>query len=242
MFSTVFNKPGASPQKPVNGPLTDLKAGANLFVWNMRYPDAEKFDGMILWSYDLEGARAVPGVYRVRLTAAGKSMEETFEILRDPRTNVTDEHFAAQFSFVQSVGAKLTEAHRTIREIRSVRAKLQSLKSELPPGNNIKEITDLISVVDSSMTSVEEALYQTKNRSSQDPLNYPVRLNDKLANLMGLNVNGDFPPTSQSLEVRDYLFKLTDEQLNIWKTLKLQDIPRLNQLIRAAGIDFINIK
>jgi hypothetical protein len=92
------------------------------------------------------------------------------------------------------------------------------------------------------MTKVEEALYQTKSRSSQDPLNYPVRLNDKLANLMGLNVNGDFPPTSQSLEVRDYLFKLTDEQLNSWKTHKLQDIPRLNQLIRTAGVDFINIK
>lgn len=242
VFSTVFNKPGASPPKPVNGPLTDLKAGANLFVWNMRYPDAEKFDGMILWSYDLEGAKAVPGIYRVRLTAAGKTVEETFEILRDPGTNVSDDHFAAQFSFVQSVGAKLTEAHRTIREIRSVRAKLQTLKNELPAGKSTKEIADLISVIDSSMTSVEEALYQTRNRSSQDPLNYPVRLNDKLANLMGLNVNGDFPPTNQSLEVRDYLFKLTDEQLVIWKTLKLQDIPRLNQLIRAAGVDFINIK
>lgn len=242
VFSTVFNKPGASPQKPLFGPLNDLKAGANLFVWNMRYPDAEKFDGMILWSYDLEGPKAVPGVYKVRLTAAGKTIEESFEILRDPRTNVSDEHFTAQFSFVQSVGAKLTEAHRAIREIRSVRSKLQSLKSELPAGNSAKEITALISAIDSSMTKVEEAIYQTKSRSSQDPLNFPVRLNDKLANLMGLNVNGDFPPTSQSLEVRDYLFKLTDEQLNSWKSLKLQDIPRLNQLIRTSGIDFINIK
>ncbi len=242
VFSTVFNKPGASPQKPLFGPLNDLKVGANLFVWNMRYPDAEKFDGMILWSYDLEGPKAVPGVYKVRLTAAGKTVEESFEILRDPRTNVSDEHFTAQFSFVQSVGAKLTEAHRAIREIRSVRSKLQSLKSELPAGNSAKEITALISAIDSSMTKVEEAIYQTKSRSSQDPLNFPVRLNDKLANLMGLNVNGDFPPTSQSLEVRDYLFKLTDEQLNSWKSLKLQDIPRLNQLIRTSGIDFINIK
>ena len=242
VFSTLYNKQGGAPLKPMFGPLNDLKAGNNLFVWNMRYPDAEKFDGMILWSYDLEGAKAVPGIYKATLTASGKTMEETFEILRDPRTNVSDEHFVSQFSFVQSVGAKLTEAHRTIREIRSVRSKLQSLKSELPAGNSTKEITTLISTIDSSMTKVEEALYQTKSRSSQDPLNYPVRLNDKLANLMGLNVNGDFPPTNQSFEVRDYLFKLTDEQLNSWKSLKLQDIPRLNQLIRTSGIDFINIK
>lgn len=242
VFSTIYNKSGGTPQKPVYGPLNDLKAGANLFVWNMRYPDAEKFDGMILWSYDLEGARAVPGVYKARLTVAGKTMEESFEILRDPRTNVSDEHFAAQFSFVQSVGAKLTEAHRAIREIRTVRSRLQLLKSELPAGDSLREITAMISAIDSSMTKVEEALYQTKSRSSQDPLNFPVRLNDKLANLMGLNVNGDFPPTSQSLEVRDYLFKLTDEQLNIWKVHKLQDIPRLNQLIRSSGVNFINIK
>jgi len=242
VFSTVFNKSGASPMKPVFAPLSDLKAGANLFVWNMRYPDAEKFDGMILWSYDLEGAKAVPGKYKVRLTASGKTVEESFEIVRDPGTGVSDDHFMAQFSFVQSVGAKLTEAHRAIREIRSARTKLQSLKGEVADVDRYKEIVSLISAIDSSMTKVEEALYQTKNRSSQDPLNYPVRLNDKLANLMGLNVGGDFPPTSQSLEVRDYLFKLTDEQLNIWKTLKLQDIPRLNQLIRTSGVDFINIK
>jgi hypothetical protein len=242
VFSTVFNKSGASPMKPMFAPLSDLKAGANLFVWNMRYPDAEKFDGMILWSYDLEGTKAVPGKYKVRLTASGKTVEESFEIVRDPRTGVSDDQFMAQFSFVQSVGAKLTEAHRAIREIRSARTKLQSLKGEVADVDRYKEIVSLISAIDSSMTKVEEALYQTKNRSSQDPLNYPVRLNDKLANLMGLNVGGDFPPTSQSLEVRDYLFKLTDEQLNIWKTLKLQDIPRLNQLIRTSGVDFINIK
>ena len=242
VFSTVFNKSGASPMKPMFAPLSDLKAGANLFVWNMRYPDAEKFDGMILWSYDLEGTKAVPGKYKVRLTASGKTVEESFEIVRDPRTGVSDDQFMAQFSFVQSVGAKLTEAHRAIREIRSARTKLQSLKGEVADVDRYKEIVSLISAIDSSMTKVEEALYQTKNRSSQDPLNYPVRLNDKLANLMGLNVGGDFPPTSQSLEVRDYLFKLTDEQLNIWKNLKLQDIPRLNQLIRTSGVDFINIK
>ncbi|MEN9415681.1 MAG: hypothetical protein RLZ62_1985, partial [Bacteroidota bacterium] len=242
VFSSVFNKSGASPMKPMFAPLSDLKAGANLFVWNMRYPDAEKFDGMILWSYDLEGTKAVPGKYKVRLTASGKTVEESFEIVRDPRTGVSDDHFMAQFSFVQSVGTKLTEAHRAIREIRSARTKLQSLKGEVADVDRYKEIVSLISAIDSSMTKVEEALYQTKNRSSQDPLNYPVRLNDKLANLMGLNVGGDFPPTSQSLEVRDYLFKLTDEQLNIWKTLKLQDIPRLNQLIRTSGVDFINIK
>ena len=92
------------------------------------------------------------------------------------------------------------------------------------------------------MTRVEEALYQTKNRSSQDPLNYPVRLNDKLANLMGLNVGGDFPPTQQSNEVRTYLFGLADEQLARWNAIKEKDLPELNRLVRESGVDLIRIK
>jgi hypothetical protein len=103
-------------------------------------------------------------------------------------------------------------------------------------------VKDLASRIDSIMTAVEEALYQTKNRSSQDPLNFPVRLNDKLANLMGLNVGGDFPPTKQSLEVRSYLFGLADEQLSIWNMLKEKDLPELNRLVRNSGIDLIRVK
>ena len=92
------------------------------------------------------------------------------------------------------------------------------------------------------MTSVEEAIYQTKNRSSQDPLNFPVRLNDKLANLMGQTVEGDFPPTQQATEVREMLFRLTDEQLARWKAVKEKDLPELNRLVRESGVDLIRVK
>lgn len=92
------------------------------------------------------------------------------------------------------------------------------------------------------MTRVEEALYQTKSRSSQDPLNFPVRLNDKLANLMGQTVEGDFPPTQQAIEVRDLLFRLTDEQLRIWQAIKEKELPALNQMVRNSGVDLIRIK
>ena len=129
--------------------------------------------------------------------------------------------------------------HRTIREIRKVRPQIKTMVADLPKEAPFQAIKALAGQIDSSMTLVEEALYQTKNRSSQDPLNYPVRLNDKLANLMGLNVFGDFPPTQQSLEVRDYLFKLADDQLNAWKSLKSKDLPELNRLIRTSGIDLI---
>jgi hypothetical protein len=224
------------------GKLTGLKAGGNSFGWNHRYPDAEKFDGMILWSYDLEGPKAMPGVYRVRLTAAGKTEEQSFTILPDPRTGATAQVFKAQFDFVQSVGGKLTDAHRAIREIRNVRSQVKTITSELPKGDQFKKIKDLATKMDSTMTSVEEAIYQTKNRSSQDPLNFPVRLNDKLANLMGQTVEGDFAPTQQAVEVKELLFRLTDTELAKWKSVKEKELPELNRLVRESGVDLIRIK
>jgi hypothetical protein len=92
------------------------------------------------------------------------------------------------------------------------------------------------------MTGVEEAIYQTKSRSSQDPLNYPVRLNDKLANLMGQTVEGDFAPTQQATEVREMLFRLIDEQLEKWQAVKGKDLPELNRMVRESGVDLIRIK
>ncbi len=237
VFSTLYK--GSKSLKPNQQGLEMPKAGGNHFVWNMRYPDSEKFEGMVLWSYDLEGPKAMPGTYKIRVTAAGKTEERNGIILPDPRTGATDAEFKSQFDFVQTVGTKLTEMHQAIKGIRNVRTQTASLKGRLPKEDRIKPLKLLIAQIDSTTTVIEEALYQTKSRSSQDPLNFPVRLNDKLANLMGLNADGDFPPTQQALEVRTYLFKQADEQLAKWKNIQAKDIPELNRLVRELAIDMI---
>jgi len=162
--------------------------------------------------------------------------------LPDPRAGATMQVYAQQFDFVQSVGSKLTDAHRAIKEIRNVRGQVNAITKELPKGDQFNKIKDLAAKMDSTMTSVEEAIYQTKNRSSQDPLNFPVRLNDKLANLMGQTVNGDFAPTQQAMEVRELLFRLTDTQLAKWRSVKANELPELNRLVRESGVDLIRIK
>jgi len=195
-----------------------------------------------LWSYDLEGAKAVPGSYQVSLNVRGTSQIQSFNILKDPRSTASSADFKAQFDFVQSVGDKLTAAHRAIREIRQVRAQVKEMKTLGDKAEQFAAVRALASRIDSTMTAVEEAIYQTKNRSSQDPLNYPVRLNDKLANLMGVNVGDDFPPTRQSLEVRQTLFEQTDKQLAIWAKIKQNELPELNRLARSVQVDYIRVK
>lgn len=220
-----------------------IEPGGNRFIWDLRYPDAEKFDGMVLWSYGLQGARAVPGNYKVKLTVPGSAAEEqNFEIKADPRSKSTPDDFQKQFDFTQSVGAKLTEAHLAIKEIRDLREQIKTLKSRYEKDEKMKSVLKMAAEVDSAMTKVEQAIYQTKNQSPQDPLNFPVRLNDKLANLMGLNVGDDYPPTEQAKLVRDQLFFQTDEQLRIWKALKSEKLPALNRAARAAEADFLRVK
>lgn len=247
VFSTRFNE--AKNLSPQQASLKDVKKGGNRFVWDLHYADAERFDGMVLWSYNLQGPRAVPGTYRVRLTAFGQSQEQPLVVVPDPRSTSKANTFTEQFEFTQSISGKLTEAHRAIKGIRALRSQLSTLKERLPAKSAAENATTGVSALrakiasmDSTITKVEEALYQTKNRSSQDPLNFPVRLNDKLANLMGQSVRDDFPPTEQAKAVRQQLFEQTDAQLRIWQNVRTIDLAALNRLVRESTVDWIQVR
>ncbi len=220
----------------------EVKEGSNKFNWNLRYPDADRFDGMVLWSYGLQGPVAKPGKYKLVIESEGKKEEAWVEVLKDPRSIASNSDFEKQFEFVNSIGLKLDEAHQCIKEIRDLKFQLEQLRQRFKKDTTYNFIVDKINYIDSTSSYIEKQIYQTQNKSSQDPLNFPVRLNDKLANLMGLNVSDDFPPTDQALEVRKYLFDLTDKQLNSWKDIKASQLKELNSLIRQSEVDHLMIK
>ena len=231
-----------SNQNKKDDKLSELKAGGNRFVWNLRYPDAKKFEGLILWSSRLSGPTVMPGDYRVRLSASGRSEEQTFTVLPDPRAGAQPADFQQQFEFVKACADKLSDMHTAIGNIRQLREQMKSLSSRLPEEDRLKPLREEIKTIDSLMTAVETTLYQTKNRSSQDPLNFPVQLNDKLGNLMEIAADGDFPPTTQAVEVKNMLFGLIDAELAKWAALQEQDLPGLNRMIRDLGVDVLRVK
>ncbi|MBP6827981.1 MAG: glycosyl hydrolase, partial [Saprospiraceae bacterium] len=222
--------------------LSDLKSGGNRFVWDMRCPDAKKFEGLILWSSQLNGPRVVPGEYRVRLSINGKSQEQAFSLLADPRSQAEQADFQRQFAFVKACSDKLSDMHTAIGHIRDLRSQMKNLTERLPAEDRLKPIREKSKAIDSLITNVEQALYQTKNRSSQDPLNFPVRLNDKLANLMELSSDGDYPPTDQAVEVKNMLFEKIDAELAKWSNIQTSDLPALNKLVRDLGVDVVRVK
>jgi photosystem II stability/assembly factor-like uncharacterized protein len=245
--------PRAEKEKEKNK-LPDSHAGLNRYAWNLRYPDAKDFEGMILWGGGLDGPRVPPGTYTVRLSVGDEPpVTATAELKQDPRTTATQADLQAQFDFVLAANRKLTEIHEQIERIREVRKSLRDLRKKIgkdatasKPGDATasqsgdagkgKAIADAAKELEKKMTAIEEALYQTKNKSPQDPLNYPIRLDDKLASVADSAATGDFAPTAQHRAVYAQLVEKIDAQLALARALWEKDLPALNAMVKASEV------
>ncbi|MCA1632262.1 MAG: glycosyl hydrolase [Acidobacteria bacterium] len=236
--SSTFGGAGAGAGVPRPG--TDV--GLNRFVWDMRYTEATRFPGMILWSGETRGPRAVPGTYQVKLTADGKTLTQAFEILRDPRLSTTPEEFARQFALLSKIRDKLTETHNAITQLREVRRQVEDLLKRIADQPEAKPVADAGRALNAKLTAAEEELYQTKNQSSQDPLNYPIRLNNKLAALGGIVSSADTAPTDQSYTLYEELVTKIDAQLQRLNQVMTSDLKAFNNLVRSSDIPSVIVK
>jgi photosystem II stability/assembly factor-like uncharacterized protein len=237
----LIKKFATKPDKKAKEEELKIKQGMNKFVWNMRYPDAEGFEGLIMWAASLTGPKAVPGIYKAKLTVNGKSTETEFEILKDPRTSGSMADIQAQFDFSIAVRDKLTETNKAIKQIRTTREQINRVTEPMKGKEDMKDATDLAKSILDEIKKIEEALYQTKNRSGQDPLNYPVRLNNKLGAL-GSEVDGsDFKPTEQVKAVYKEVTEKIDVQLNQLNKVMTDKIPKFNEIIKQKQVSAITI-
>ena len=92
------------------------------------------------------------------------------------------------------------------------------------------------------MTVIEETLYQTKSKSNQDPLNFPIRLNNKLAHLNSLTRIGSYRPTQQAIDFKNEINQLIDKELSKLYVLFDLNVKILNQKVRESKIDLIIVK
>ncbi len=243
---TFTRKPDEEPEQsgPPRGPNTSLletAAGLNRFVWNMRYTPMERFPGMILWNDSRSGPRAVPGTYKARLTVGDATQETDFNIVKDPRSSASQEDLQAQFDFVVSVRDKLTEIHTALGKAKDAKEQVTKLRKRIEGREGMEDLLEAFKSMEESLTPIEEALYQTKNRSRQDPLNFPIRLNDKLSGVMGNASFGDTRPTTQAYAVRDELFAQIDAELAKLESIWTETLPSLNQMVRDKEIPAIEV-
>jgi len=213
--------------------------GLNTFVWNYRLPNAATIPGLILWGGSLSGPRVVPGEYKVRLSVDGKpAMTEAFSLKADPRLSTTPEDFAKQFDLMQKITSKVTETHNTILSIRDIRQQLEGVSRKLTAPDQ-KDLLDRAKNIVKMLTDVEEALIQTKIRSGQDALNFPIKLNNKLAGLASYVDSSDNGPTAQAYVVFADLVAQTDAQLARFAKIKSEDVVEFNKLFTNKNLPVI---
>ena len=215
---------GGGAQRPSNA------AGLNQFAWDMRYPDASSFRGMIMWAGSVRGPLAPAGTYSVRLTVGEQAPQvASFKLLNDPRSTATEADLVAQFEFLMKVRDRTSQANDAVKTIRNVRAQLLDRVEKAP---RLKRSADAL---DAALAAVEQEIYQVKNQSGQDPLNYPIKLNNKIAALAGVASSGPYRPTDQTEAVYAELSALLEVQLKQMQKLLTEDLGKFNQEAKRAG-------
>ena len=117
-----------------------------------------------------------------------------------------------------------------------MREQVKSVADRAKAAGGDEAIAEAADALDKKLTAVEEALYQTKNQSSQDPLNYPIRLNNKLSALAGVVASADAAPTASSYAVYDDLAGRIDAELARLRTILDTDLAAFNALVREKAV------
>lgn len=225
-----------------------VKKGANQFVWNMTYDGAERLDGMILWWASLEGPRATPGQYKVSLSIEDSlkskkfEMSKPFTIVADPRAESTLADMQLQFTFIKDVNKTMDDAHKSIKKIRAVNKQLIGFQKQYKADENVKELVKKAKTLEEQLSNIEKELYQTKNRSGQDPLNFPIKLTNKLGHLNSLVSMGDFAPTEQDIAVKNELSAQIKKQLDAFNTILNDEVKAFNDAFNAKQLNYLFVE
>ena len=190
-----------------SGPVLPTRAGLNTLTWDLRMEPAASFPGMVLWGVRTMAPVVPPGDYTVRLAVGGESQEVPLTVRPHPWIdNVTVDDMVAQYEFGSRIRDRVNDANTAVIHIRRAKAQIEERLADT-------EDEDLASASDAfveAVSAIEANLYQVRNRSNQDPLNFPIKVNNRLANLLSMSERGDGRPGNGMYEA----FEIMDERLS----------------------------
>jgi photosystem II stability/assembly factor-like uncharacterized protein len=216
-----------------------IKEGSNRFVWDTRGEGAEMLEGMIFWWGITRGPKAVPGNYKVTLTVDDLQLTKNFSILADPNAETDIHGMQMQFDFITEINITVDKAHQSIKKIRRINGQLEAFQKQYQENDEVKDLVEKARTLSDSLSEIEKALYQTKNRSNQDPLNFPIKLTNKLAHLNSLVGMDDFPPTRQDIAVKNELTNKINHQLEKFDQLIGKEIEGFNKEFNAQNLNYL---
>jgi photosystem II stability/assembly factor-like uncharacterized protein len=216
--------------------------GLNYFAWDMNYPEGERpAEGLILWNRARMVPMAPPGEYKAKIKVDKDSVEVPLKLIADPNYPISQDEYEAQFNFLVKARDNFSETMKALQNIGDLKKQMTDYTGRLGKDcpKEIKQMTDSIA---KQLTAIENELHQTKARSGQDVLNFPIKLDDKLSSVYRVASVGNGAPTRQTTEAYEVVAGLIDEQLNKLKGVMEKEIPALNALIREKSLPIISPK
>jgi photosystem II stability/assembly factor-like uncharacterized protein len=231
--------PGDEPdpfQRPQE-PHPAVSAGLHRLNWDMRYPGATSFPGLIMWAAGTRGPIAPPASYQVRITADGQTETQPFSIKREPHVlkDVTDADLREEFDLALRIRDETSKANEAVLLVRGIRSQILDRKGKLDSKG--AAVAKALDDLNEALSRIEGEIYQVKNQSSQDPLNYPIKLNNKVAALQGVVESADVAPTEQTYSMFRTLGSRLDEELSTLDSVVKARISAVNQLLQRQKLD-----
>jgi photosystem II stability/assembly factor-like uncharacterized protein len=217
-------------------PTVSAEAGMNRFVWNLRYADARAVPGDKTTERSLAGPLAAPGTYQVQLAIGDETYTQSFEIRKDPRVAATQDDLDAQLALLLRIRDKLSETHDAINQVRNVRQQVGEWAARTRGHTAEKVVADAARGLREKLTAIEEELIQPRATGALDTINFPTRLNAKLAGLTSVVASADAAPTKQSYQVLDTLSGRIDRELGRLRDVLDKDLGEFINLIHELDI------
>jgi len=234
LLKTITNK-GKEKDKNFNP-----KKGMNQYAWNMQMKGVKKIDKMILWNGTVRPYKVPPGMYSATLRVGGVEQTVSVEIRKDKNYDATDKDYEEQFAFLKRIRNKFFETQQTIKNIKSIKSQIATLKGNMGESYP-KNLDTLGKRIHKKLNGIESKLYQNKAKSHQDVLNYPIKLNDKLAGLFNA-ANQNTAPTQQVQVAYNEIAKRIDTEINNFMQVMQNEVADYNKIVNSQQIDYIQIK
>jgi photosystem II stability/assembly factor-like uncharacterized protein len=216
-------------------PTAPIAAGLNRFAWDLQYQPVIPFPGMVLWGATTNGPTALPGTYQVRLTVDGRAQTQPVTVKKHPYFSASDADLQEQFELASQIRDKVNEANSAIIQIRRIKQVVTDRMAKSSDGD-LKAIANRLT---RNLTAVEEDIYQVRNQSNQDPLNFPIKINNRLASLLRVVETGDGKPVGNARPIFDDLIGELKAQTDKLQQSLTTDLPTFNRLAQRMGLEAV---
>jgi photosystem II stability/assembly factor-like uncharacterized protein len=175
------------------------KSGMNRLNWNLSMTNPEGVEGVFM-GLGAGGHRVAPGQYTVEATYGNQTITKQVKVLPDPRWEATQAQYAEQQRLLSSLRAQIDELQEMASDIRSVRSQVTDLKTRVDE-NEYAKVHELADALIAEIDGLEEKLIQPNQKTFQDVINFPNKVEAQLLHIYG-TIDGIQPPVTNGQKKR----------------------------------------